>query len=87
MDSYDEMHQYRLRESAMDRDLPSTYKCRKGGQFQAAVGPSGQVEHQCLKCRHTVEEDQKTYHKMRSIGGVLEVDCPLVVMYRRGKKP
>ena len=87
MDAYDNMYKYRLRDIQMDKtDLEPVFQCRKGGKFKGGVALSGRVEHHCMRCDHVVTQTWVEYRTMFQRGGIIEVDCPLVVMYRERKK-
>ena len=86
-DGYDSLYEYHLRDIQMDKDkLEPVFQCRKGGKFKAGMSLSGRVANRCLKCDHTIYQPWVEYRTMFQKGGIIEVDCPLVVMYRERKR-
>lgn len=83
-DGYDRMYEVtRLRDLLGGKDdVDPVFQCRKGGKFKAGMALCGRVEHHCTKCGHTVTQTWVEYRTMFQKGGVIEVDCPMVVMYR-----
>lgn len=86
-DGYDYLYEYYKRDLLAEKDrLEPVFQCRKGGKFKAGMSLSGRVAHRCPKCDHTIYQAWVEYRSMFQKGGVIEVDCPLVVMYRERKK-
>lgn len=88
MDSYDRTYEVtRLRDLMSEKDnLEPVFQCRKGGKLKAGMVLCGLVEHRCLRCGHVVEQTWVEYRTMFQQSAVIEVDCPMVVMYRQKKK-